>query len=179
MNLEGIKLFRLTPEHEIKPFDCGDSDLNEFFLKDSLNYQKELLAVTYILENTDETVAFFSIFNDKITILDTDTKSKWKRLIQKAMPTGKRMKSYPAMKIGRLGVSEKYKGQNYGTTILDYLKNLFINNNRTGCKFITVDAYDQSLGFYEKSKFEYLTEIDKGKDTRLMYFDLVNLLDEF
>jgi hypothetical protein len=50
------------------------------------------------------------------------------------MPKGKRFKSSPAMKIGRLGVSEKYKGAGIGTMIIDYLKELFISNNRTGCK---------------------------------------------
>ena len=49
---------------------------------------------------------------------------------------------------------------------------LFIDNNRTGCKFITVDAYAQSLDFYVKNGFNFLTDQDIGKDTRLMYFDL-------
>ena len=80
--------------------------------------------------------------------------------------------SYPAVKIGRLGVSADYKGQGYGNAILDYIKIFFLSNNKTGCKYITVDAYRQSLPFYEKNSFEYLTEKDKDKDTRLMYFDL-------
>jgi len=79
------------------------------------------------------------------------------------------------MKIGRLGISNDYKKMGYGTAILDYLKILFISNNRTGCKYITADAYNDSLAFYEKNQFAYLTESDIGKDTRLMYFDLRTL----
>jgi GNAT superfamily N-acetyltransferase len=94
------------------------------------------------------------------------------------MPKGKRFKSYPAMKIGRLGVSEKYKGAGIGTMIIDYLKELFISNNRTGCKYITVDAYNLSLSFYEKNGFNYLTQSDEGKATRLMYFDLILMKQE-
>ena len=28
-------------------FDCGDSDLNEYFCKDSVSYRKELLTASY------------------------------------------------------------------------------------------------------------------------------------
>ena len=79
------------------------------------------------------------------------------------------------MKIGRLGVSKEFKGNGVGRFILDYLKILFVTNNRTGCRCLTVDAYDQSLVFYEKNDFNYLTYKDKGKDTRLMYYDLNNI----
>jgi len=76
------------------------------------------------------------------------------------------------MKIGRLAVSHKYKKQGIGQAILNYLKQHFIDNNRTGCKFITVDAYKDSLGFYEKNGFKYITTSDLKSDTRLMFFDL-------
>ena len=56
--------------------------------------------------------------------------------------------------------------------ILRYLKNWFRINNKTGCRFLTVDAYAQSLSFYQKNGFKYLTDKDQEKNTRLMYFDL-------
>jgi hypothetical protein len=55
------------------------------------------------------------------------------------------------------------------------LKDLFVTNNRTGCRFITVDAYKDSLKFYEKNGFKYLTTTDINADTRLMFFDLKQL----
>lgn len=168
-------LLRLSLDFHLKTFDCGDSDLNDFLLSDAKRYNKALLAVTYIIENDSETVAFFSLLNDKITIADTDSKSQWRKLIRDRMPFGKRFSSYPAMKIGRLGVSINHQGNGWGVIILDYLKELFISNNRTGCRYITVDAYRQSLKFYEKNGFLYLTDSDKYSDTRLMYFDLIQL----
>lgn len=171
----GSSLIRLTPDYQFKPFNCGDADLNDFLLNDSKSYAVKLLAVTYILETEAEIIAFFSLLNDKITVQDTDSGSQWKKLFIRK--TGKSFRSHPAMKIGRLGVSNNYKGQGIGTIILDYIKELFITNNRTGCRFITVDAYGASLGFYEKNGFNYLTKTDEGKDTRLMYFDLMTLLD--
>ncbi|MDX2190522.1 MAG: GNAT family N-acetyltransferase [Bacteroidota bacterium] len=175
MAFEGLILNRLTADYAIKSFDCDDTDLNDFLKNDAIQYQQQLLAVTYLLESQNETIAFFSVFNDKISIEDVDTKSKWKSILR-LTPHQKRLKSFPAMKIGRLAVNKDYKNRNYGTSIIDYVKELFITNNRTGCKFITVDAYRKSLVFYEKNGFKYLTNTDSESDTRLMYYDLVSLL---
>lgn len=166
-----LSLIRLFPETVIKPFDCGDDDLNDFLHKDAKNYTVDLLAVTYLFVNETETVAFYSLLNDKIRQEDVEDGTGWNRF-RKRFNNSKRFKSYPAMKIARLGVSSSYKGKKIGTMILDYLKILFITNNRTGCRFITVDAYKQSLSFYEKNGFKYMTEKDVNSDTRLMYFDL-------
>ncbi len=172
---ENTRLIRLTSDFDIKPFDCGDSDLNDFLINDSKKYLKELLAVTYVIENNLDTIAFFSLLNDKITIDDSDSKSQWRKLIRDRLPYGKQFSSYPAMKIGRLGVSEKHQGEGWGAMILDYIKELFISNNRTGCRYITIDAYREALAFYEKNDFLYLTKSDSESDTRLMYFDLMRL----
>src|SRR6186713_1221977 len=171
MDLSGFNLERLTPEKEILPFDCGDADLNEFLSSDSKNYSSQLLAVTYLLENNQGLIAFFSVLNDKISVEDVGSGNRWKK-IKVIFPKNKHFKSYPAVKIGRFAVSQQYKQHGLGTALLDYIKFLFIQNNRTGCRFITVDAYRQSLTFYEKNGFKYLTESDKEADTRLMYFDL-------
>lgn len=92
------------------------------------------------------------------------------------MPEGKRYKSYPAVKIGRLGVHCDYQNCGFGSQLLDYIKGMFIDNNRTGCQYITVDAYSKSLRYYEKNGFKYLTDLDRGKDTRQMYFSLIDLI---
>jgi GNAT superfamily N-acetyltransferase len=150
--------------------------LNEFLLVDSLDYLNKLLAVTYIIENTNNTLAFYSVFNDRVSVEDFDSNrkfGKWREMFGQR----KKFKSYPAVKIGRLGVSNEYKGEGYGTSIIDYIKYLFINNNRTGCRFVTVDAYKQSLKFYEKNGFQYFGSKDKDEDARQMYFDLLGLED--
>ena len=176
MDFSSLSFIRLSDSYTLKPFDCGDADLTDFFNNDCKQYLKELLAVTYIIENNKETMAFFSVLNDKITIRDVDDNSNWNKL-RKRLHHRKRFTSYPAMKIGRLGVNVNHKGKGYGTAIIDYLKVLFVTNNRTGCKYITVDAYRQSLEFYEKNGFKYLTTKDKDSDTRLMYFDLALIKD--
>ncbi len=135
-----------------------------------------MLSVTYLFEYNGETLAFFSVSNDKISITDFESNRGFKRLIQGVMPDGKKYKSYPAVKIGRLAVHHKYQRAKFGCQLLDLIKGMFITDNRTGCQYITVDAYAKSLGFYEKNGFKYFTGADIGKDTRQMYFSLVDLV---
>jgi hypothetical protein len=171
-------MIRLEPETEILPFDCGDTDLNGFLFEDAKNYSKELIAVTYIIQDETKTLAYFNYLNDKITHTDLDGNYiKFIERIGVHLPKGKgEHKSYPAVKIGRLAVHiDSQKGGGYGKMILDFTKMSFTNNNKTGCKFITVDAYKGSLLFYEKMGFKYLSSKDKKSDTRLMYFNLQNI----
>lgn len=173
---KGERLIRLIPEHFIKDFDCEDNDLNDFLHNTAKDFSKQLLAVTYLIENEEYTIAFFSIFNDKISIKEVGGNPNSWGIFQNLFPGAKALKSYPAVKIGRLAVNKKFKGRNYGKSIISFLIDSFLNNNKTGCRFITVDAYQKSLGFYEKAGFIYLTEKDAGKDTRLMYLDLMPYL---
>jgi hypothetical protein len=169
-----LAIVRISPVHAIKQFDCGDDDLNDFLLNNSIDQFNQLLNVTYLIEDeaANKTVAFFSLLNDKIGISESKSKSFWNKHVGKNIPHIKRRSSYPAMKIGRLAVHNDFQKMGWGRKILDYLKILFITNNRTGCRFISVDAYSKSLDFYLKNEFEFLTDKDENKDTRLMYFDL-------
>ncbi len=168
-------LARLDADKIIKPFDCGDVDLNDFLHNDSVNSSNELLTVTYLLESNDETIAFFSLLNDKIRQEDVEDMTAWNRFRKKIFPNAKRFLNYPAMKIGRLGVTCNAQNKKIGKEILDYLKILFVTNNRTGCRFITVDAYKKSIQFYSKNGFLFLTSKDESSDTRLMFFDLKSI----
>lgn len=178
MDLTNFQLIRLAPDTEIKPFNCGDQDLNEFLHDDAHNYLNELLAVTYLIESDTETIAFFSLLNDKISLQDICSGNQWKKIQGKLYRRkGKPSRSYPAMKIGRLGVSDSFQNKGLGGAILDYIKNLFINNNRTGCKFITVDAYNRSTKFYEKNGFKFFPAKEADNHTKMMYFDLITLFE--
>jgi len=58
-----LNFIRLTDNYQIKPFDCNDKDLNDFLFNDAKAYLKELLAVTYLLEDdaTGKTIAFLQL----------------------------------------------------------------------------------------------------------------------
>lgn len=144
--------------------------MNDFLLSDSKPYLKKLLSVTYILETDDDIVAYFSV-------PDSD-KATWRK-IKALFPHSKHRSDYPAVKIGRLAVNSKYRNNGIGSDILNFVKDLFISGNRTGCSFVTVDALREAIPFYLKNDFMYLdkTTADADTDTCLMYYDLTKLVD--
>ncbi|MDE7412496.1 MAG: GNAT family N-acetyltransferase [Muribaculaceae bacterium] len=178
MDFSKLRQFQLSTDTDIKPFKCSDEDLNEFLLEDAKHFQKELMAVTYLLEDMEQhkTAAYFSLLADKITF-NPEERSRWNRL-NRNIPNSKRRRSYPAVKVGRLAVSKDFTSQGLGTFILDNIKYAFSNVKRLGCRFITVDALSSAVTFYERNGFQFFTEQDKYDETRLMFFDLKNFISD-
>ena len=96
MDFSKLSQIQLTTDTSIKPFKCSEEDLNNFLFEDAMHFQKELMAVTYLIEDKDLdiTVAYFSLLADKITFNPVE-KSSWNRL-NRNIPNSKRRKSYPA-----------------------------------------------------------------------------------
>lgn len=184
MNFDEFKqtytVHKMDEQETVASFDCGDEDLNGFLLTDAPLYRKEKLAVTYVVlkkEDHNQVVAFFSLSNDRISLSDFDNKTRYNRFSRR-FNNHKRLKSYPAVKIGRLGVSETLKGMQIGSTLLDFIKRYFTIDNKTGCRFITVDAYAAAIPFYLRNGFVHLNEEDVDEPTRLLYFDLNDLNED-
>lgn len=181
---------RLT---ECQPFSCGESDLDEFFAKDCLVNQSRLLGKTYLfcLKDQSETiVTAFSLSNDSIRLTNRITDEYKEQFLDDTNLHDKSLKRFPAVLIGRLGTNKDFAGQGYGTAIMDFIKVLFRTNNRTGCRFLIVDALNrpETLHYYEKNGFHYLIDDERleakymgigiGRlplNTRLMYFDLLKI----
>jgi ribosomal protein S18 acetylase RimI-like enzyme len=147
---------------EFKNFDCGaddpvcgvdNEDLNDFIRTDADKHRVELIAVIHSFkfrEGNRESglVAFVSLQNDAIKRADLPKK------IVRTVPHGLRYSSFPAAKIGRLGVQNEYQRADAGTELVNIIKELFTTENLTGCRFITVDAYNNPrvIGFYRKKR---------------------------
>lgn len=171
-----FRIIKLSENYQLRPFDCGDNDLNNFLVEDALPYKQRLLSVTYLMVSDDDIVAYFSLSNDKISIPESD-KATWRR-IKKRFPHAKHRNDYPAVKIGRLAVSKKYQHEHLGSDILFFIKKMFVTDNRTGCGFITVDALRIALPFYLKNGFEYLRKediLEEADKTVLLFYDLYPL----
>lgn len=178
-----------------EPFNCDHEDLNDFFLNDSKNYSKELLGKTYCFtldENPKLIIAAFTVSNDSIKTSYLPRAQK-KRVI-KNIPRQKEMRNYPAVLIGRLGINKDFARNGIGCELMNFIKSWFIEqNNKTGCRYIVVDAYNQDrpINYYLKNDFTLLCRTeDEEKEhlgikekpgeeqplrTRLMYFDLITL----
>lgn len=172
------------------PFRCEDKDLDDFFSNDAIFYDTELLGKTYAWvesENTRKIVGMITLANDSVKSRHLAKTAK--NRLQRSVPNAKRGINFPAMLIGRLGVSADYrwKGMYIGSQIIDFVKDWFRSeDNKMGCRFIVVDAYnnEKTLHFYEKNGFKLLyktekeerdfleLEVDEKLETRFMFFDL-------
>ncbi len=171
-----MRLVTLNEVSSKEPFDCGDPDLNGFFIDDAENYQNQMLAKTFVLiEDDGKIIAYFSLLNDKISHT-TIEKNLWRKVKGK-FPHDKHMGSYPAVKIGRLAVSLEYRGRNLGSGLISAVKQILINNDSvSACRFLTVDAYKEALLFYQKNEFKFLVnDIENCEFTVPMYYDLMQL----
>lgn len=196
MNLEKDFLFRRYNKElaeKVPVFDCGDDDLNDFFREDAFNYDAQLLGRSYcFLSATNNIIAaVFTLSNSAIRV--TELPNNAKRRLVKLIPWIKQGRNYPAVLIGRLGVSKNFRNQKLGSQIIDFIKAWFLSNhNKTGCRFIVVDAYNRKdvLHFYsnDNNKFSFLFKDENQEKaynnipeeeplrTRQMYFDLATLL---
>lgn len=172
------------------PINCGEDDLNDFFCNEAVLYSNELLGKTYVWVTNDEPhriVAAFTVSNDSIKsrLLPRNSVNR----INRPIKNQKRGRTYPAVLIGRLGVDVNYQGKSYhvGTQIIDFIKQWFSDDdNKTGCRFMLVDAYNNQdvLSFYQKNGFKFLypteqeesefynLQEDEKLHTRMMYMDL-------
>jgi GNAT superfamily N-acetyltransferase len=154
-------------------FDCGNADLNEWFSKDVVESTESLLVKNFELKLPGDPggtpVVLVSLCNDAIRLRDLEEFLD--------VPVGKRFKSWPAVKISRLGVAKEHKRKGFGTEAIRLIKLLFTSRNRTGCRFITVEAYNtpEAKFFYESNGFDYMTGNDCNDETRHMWFDLITV----
>ncbi|MBR6295019.1 MAG: GNAT family N-acetyltransferase [Treponema sp.] len=159
-------------------FDCGDEDLNDFMKNEIQFYKNQLIAMPYVVVEkgkTDRVLAYFTLSNDKIAVTDFISNNQFNKFKKKNFNKEKYLRSYPSVKIGRLGISKELQGAGIGTNIIDFIKLYFLEDNKTGCRFITVDAYNAAVPFYKKNGFDFLIKKDENP-TQLMYFDLINLM---
>ena len=127
-----------------------DKDLDDFIQNDAEQHQKDLMAVTYGVFFPDEALhdkplAFFTLQNDALKIKSGQYPYRHS----------------PAVKIGRFGVKLEYQGAGIGTDVLTVIKGFMLSENRTGCRHITLDAYNKPrvIRFYtQKNGFEFLKE---------------------
>ena len=181
MDLSDFKFVQLNKDVVLDNFECGEDDITNFLKEDALQYQMERMANTYLfLDNKESIVAYFSISNDCLVDRGEErgyTNSVFNRLHRKSsIPNAKRIRQYPAIKVGRLGVAEKYHKTGIAYQLMDFIKGFSIVDHKPACKFLLLDAInkEQQTKYYKNNNFEFLLD-DKESKTRIMYFNLDRL----
>ncbi len=164
-----LDIVKLSAGFDLTAFDCGDSDLNAFLKEDALTYQTESLAITYLCLNKNQIVGYFSLSSDAIR-LDVEEKNH-------LLASKRRLGEYPAVKIGRLAVHKEFIKQGIGTFLVQAAIGKIASEilPEIGCRFITVDSYENAIAFYKKKGF--VQNLAKRRPSGLsMRFDLIDYI---
>ena len=153
---------------ECYEFHCGEADLDDFFSKDAFEYEEFRMGKSYCIRLNDSPqtiVAIYTVSSDSIRIFDLPRSRRDAML--KITHHRKRLKRYPGILIGRLGVNSEFAHQGIGSQVLDVIKLWFDSSVvKAGCRFLIVDALNKPnvLAFYRKNGFETLFTSEQQED---------------
>lgn len=158
-------------KHDVSKFDCGHADLNDFLRNDCPKQIAHRLSFTRMAFYEGQIVGYVSLLADSIAL--HESVREWYKL-QKDLEV---FQQVPALKIGRLGIENKFKGRDIGTALVTYSVGVAFRMNDelgVGCRFITVDSDPDAVKFYEKQGFTMNTHRDyKKKRYPNMHYDIV------
>jgi predicted GNAT family N-acyltransferase len=137
----------LAPGHDRGAFSCGVPALDRYLQKQASQDLKKRVAAVFALTPDGRTIAGYYTLSQYSVELD-------------AIPeeTAKKLPKYPrvpATLIGRLAVSEAFRGQGLGEMLLmDALNRCLSGSKQVASAVVIVDAKDNKIaGFYKKYGF--------------------------
>ncbi|NPV60404.1 MAG: GNAT family N-acetyltransferase [Actinobacteria bacterium] len=168
-SIQDLSFEPLSKENVPLDFNCGDKDLDDFIINDALVHQDANVAMTTLVRYRSEVVAFYSLATDCIS-LDSNEKGRIRK--EYRIPYSE----FPALKICRLAVCKGFQGKGIGRAMVYDVIGLALDLQEwMGLRFLSVDAYRASEGFYKKLGFlfnHHENEIDPRGETVSMRFDL-------
>jgi len=180
MKSDNFIITKIDESHlsSIYNFESYEQELVDFLIEDSLDNQKRNISTTYLWfdKKTNKIAAYITILTDSIN-LTSEMKEDFNQ-------KGIVYKSLPALKIGRLCVSDEFLRLGIGSLMIKFAFSQVIKiNNIAGCRFVTLDAKANKdhkkhpLHFYKKMGFSVLRERQKG--TTPMFKDIHPIIKAF
>ena len=167
---------RLDDGEVVESFHSGDSNLDSFVINRAHLFNQTRLSANYVVMLDDKVAVFFTLSCDRVGMSDFKSLTDYNRFRRSRFENPKRLKGFPAVKIGRLAVSSDFQGKGLAKFTLDMIKMMCYEFRLYGCRFITVDAYKTRIGMYEHLGFQCLTsQQSEAAHTTQMFFDLFSL----
>lgn len=175
---EGAGEFRLRPlstDDNFKSLKSGSeafAPLKQFAKTRAHKYEQANLARTYIIRDEENMrVAAY------VTLVCSEVVSKDALLNGESDPIFP-YEHYPAVKIARLLVDERYRGENrrgLGTILVDFALGIARTEicPAIGCRFVVVDSKKEAVKFYERCGFTVVdTPTNRNRAEPIMFIDL-------
>jgi predicted N-acetyltransferase YhbS len=167
IKLSELEIKIMAPEDDIGIFNCEDDDLNGFIKDDAINQMNANMNVTYLCNYNGQVVGFFTLSADSVKVNMDDIKGLRKKHIK--------YWEFPAVKIGRLAVSNQHQKRGIGTNLLLMIIGKADElSEHIGIRYVSVDAYMGSVKFYKERFFTEFIQ-DGKRNTVQMYLDLLKM----
>lgn len=159
------KIEKLTEDHDVSGFDCGDESINRFLRVRAFKDQSEKYSSTYVMVNEEngDIMAYATVLNSVIRLTDVDKEDFPDFPYEKI----------PALLLARLGRDVSYRGKRFGETMIKYCVGLAQNLSRlVGCRLVCVDSYADKVPHYESLGFVRCSEEQPEEDGERKYVTL-------
>ncbi len=145
----------LARDSDLSSFSSSNEDLNDFLKNDALRSQEDLISRTYLCLWHKSLAGFFTLVTDTIEV---------KLIEQEDGIDDYAYQKYPAIKIARMAVDEKFSGAGVGRyLLLAAVGKVHHISQEVGCRYITVDSKRDAIGFYEKNGFKIIKKYENRK----------------
>ncbi len=152
----------LSARYDLRNFDSGNEELNDYLRNDALKEQQLLLSKTQLCFHRDRIAGFITLAADSIRI-EKD------KLDSSQIIDGCEYPAYPCILIARLAVDKKLHRCGIGSYLLSLAVG-FALEAPLGCRYLAVDPKEEAVKFYENVGFRYWT-----KNKRRMFLNMRNI----
>jgi predicted GNAT family N-acyltransferase len=139
----------LAKKHNKRTFDCGQSLLDNYILKQAGQDVRRRLSVCYVLIDSEDNAVkgYYTLSSNAI---NRDT---FPEQLSRKLPPG--YEDIPTILLGRLAIDNSLKGKGFGAILLlDALKQCVSISETVGALAVVVDPIDENAQrFYEKYGF--------------------------
>ncbi len=164
---KGVLLIDYSPGYQLGDFQCKDPDYVTWLINDAPIYIEENISQVKLLLNkgNEDIIGYIALCADSIELSISEKKGEGLSDVK--------IKSIPALKIGKLAIDIRYERRYYGHYLLWLALGTAqeMNNLGVACRYLSLDA-DISVSlttdkFYEKIGFEYNKVVNKNRAEKL------------
>lgn len=161
---------------KVQSFDCGDwpgaRSLNDFLNTKEVEQYAELgLGQTTLAYYKGTFVGYFTTNPDRLSVDYVKHVKSFTRY------PNLKVVSLPSVKVGRLAIHKDWQRKGLGETFIMHIGTEAIEKLGDGVRLLILEAYPQSVAFYERLGFQLTngdlrSERKRTNKTRTMFFDL-------
>lgn len=130
----------LLSDGELESFDCGHSNINEYFISEAEKKDLSYTAKTFVLRNEKNIVGFYTLTVGSLDVENVETQTLHKQ---------------PIVNLAYFAIDKEYQRKGYGSLLMqEVFRSVSVISYYTGSELIYLESVDDSVCFYESLGFQ-------------------------